>query len=109
MRLGKECQSRNYDALVAHTTIVFTRYIWLALAQRMNNDPRTLGTLFHAECDELRQVTFMEALTLLLRQLEQLIKAFAELITTPIKEMLEEFMARITSYNVCYTKLLRKI
>jgi len=95
LRLGKECQSRNYDALVAHTTIVFTRYIWLALAQRLNNDPRTLGTLFHAGCDELRQITFMEALTLLLNQLEQLIKAFAERITAPIREMLDDFMAQI--------------
>jgi hypothetical protein len=42
---------------VAHTTIVFARYIMLELARRSAKDPRTLGTLFHAGCDELRQAS----------------------------------------------------
>jgi hypothetical protein len=33
LQLAKEFQSRCYDALVAHTTIVFTRYLMLALAR----------------------------------------------------------------------------
>ena len=95
LRLAKEFQSRNYDALVAHTTIVFARYIMLELARRTNSDPRTLGTLFHAGCDELRQVSFTEAITLLLSHLQQLIKDFAEQTTTPIVGMLEDFVAQI--------------
>jgi hypothetical protein len=95
LRLAKEFQSRSYDALVAHTTIVFARYIMLELARRTSNDPRTLGTLFHAECDELRQVSFTEALRLLLKHLEQVMKAFAELTTAPLRGMLEAFMAQI--------------
>ena len=54
-------------------------------------DRRTNG--FKRRAESLRKAP--EVLTLLLSQLEQLIKAFAELITTPIKEMLEEFMAHI--------------
>jgi hypothetical protein len=95
LQLAKEFQSRSYDALVAHTTIVFVRYIMLELARRTSNDPRTLGTLFHAGCDELRQVSFAEALTLLLNHLEQVLKAFAEFTTAPLKAMLEAFMAQI--------------
>jgi len=95
LRLAKEFQSRSYDVLVAHTTIVFARYIMLELARRTSNDPRTLGTLFHAGCDELRQISFAEALMLLLNHLEQLLKDFAELATAPIKEMLEAFIAQI--------------
>jgi hypothetical protein len=95
LQLAKEIQSRSYDALVAHTTIVFTRYIMLALARRTSNDPRTLGTLFHAGCDELRQVSFLEALMLLLDHLEQLIKDFAETTAARIKKMLEAFIAQI--------------
>jgi hypothetical protein len=95
LRLAKEFQSRNYDALVAHTTIVFARYIMLELARRTNSDPRTLGTLFHAGCDELRQVSFTEAITLLLSHLQQLIKSLAEQTTTPITGMLENFIAQI--------------
>lgn len=61
----------NMKVLVAHATIVCCRYMMLALVRRMNNDPRTLGSLFHASCDELKQVGFAEALALLLTLLEQ--------------------------------------
>ena len=67
----------------------------LALARRTSNDPRTLGTLFHAGCDELRQVSFAEALVLLLAHLEQLIKDFAGATASPLQKMLEDFMAQI--------------
>ena len=95
LQLAKEFQSRSYDALVAHTTIVFTRYIMLELARRSAKDPRTLGTLFYAGCDELRQVSFAEAVTLLLASLQQLIKSFGDKIAAPIAKALDEFMAHI--------------
>jgi hypothetical protein len=95
LRLAKEFQSRNYDALVAHTTIVFARYIMLELARRSTSDPRTLGTLFHAGCDELRQVSFTEAVTLLLNTLQQLVKSFGNKIAAPVAEALAAFMAQI--------------
>ena len=95
LQLAKEFQSRSYDALVAHTTIVFARYIMLELARRSAKDPRTLGTLFHAGCDELRQVSFTEAVMLLLNSLEQLIKSFGDTIATPVAEALREFIAQI--------------
>lgn len=95
LRLAKEFQSRGYDALVAHTTIVFARYIMLELARRSAKDPRTLGTLFHAGCDELRQVSFTEAVTLLLNSLRQLIKGFGDKIAEPVAVALGDFMAQI--------------
>ena len=55
LNLARECQGRSYDALVAHATMVCCRYIMLALAKRTNQDPRTLGSLFHACCEELQQ------------------------------------------------------
>jgi hypothetical protein len=54
-----------------------------------------LGTLFHAGCDELRQVSFAEALILLLGHLEELIKTFTETTAEPLKKMMELFMAQI--------------
>ena len=52
LNLAKEFQSRSFDALAAHSTVVCCRYIMLELARRTANDPRTLGTLFHTVCDE---------------------------------------------------------
>jgi hypothetical protein len=97
LQLAKEFQSRSYDALVAHTTIVFARYIMLELARRSAKDPRTLGTLFHAGCDELRQASFAEAVTLLLDSFRQLIKRFGDEIAAPVAAALEAFMMKIPS------------
>lgn len=66
LALGKEFQCRSYDAMVAHTTIVFTRYIMLALRTREEKDPRTIGQLFYLCCDELEDIRFAEAILLVL-------------------------------------------
>lgn len=95
LQLAKEFQSRSYDALVAHTTIVFARYIMLELSRRSARDPRTLGTLFHAGCDELRQASFTEAIGLLLDSLQQLVKTLGDEIAAPVAAALDEFMAQI--------------
>jgi transcription elongation factor GreA-like protein len=71
LNLAKEFQSRSFDALVAHATLVCCRYIMLELVKRTNADPRTLGILFHAVCDEMQQIGFTEALALLLKLLEE--------------------------------------
>ena len=62
LALEKGSQARNLDALIAHTTIVMARYLFLALEQRRHDDPRTLGLLFHACCDEVQDLGYLEAL-----------------------------------------------
>lgn len=59
LQLAKEFQSRSFDALVAQATLVCCRAIMLELIRREQDDPRTLGTLFHAVCDELHQIINM--------------------------------------------------
>jgi len=62
LKLAKEIQCRDYDALVAHTTIVFMRYMFLAYQCRLETDDRTFGDLFYACYDELSDISFVEAL-----------------------------------------------
>jgi hypothetical protein len=95
LNLAKEFQGRSYDALVAHTTIVFTRYIMLAVSQRITKDPRTLGSLFHAGCDELRQVSFAEALTIMLELFQQVLMEIPTSIAGRIQALLDSFVAGI--------------
>jgi hypothetical protein len=92
LNLAKECQGRSYDALVAHTTVVCCRYIMLALAKRTNKDPRTLGTLFHACCEELQQATFAESLTLVLAFLAKAMSAATELTRGIIRALIDRFL-----------------
>jgi hypothetical protein len=62
LKLTKEMQCRDYDALVSHTTIVFLRYMFLAYQHRIETDDRTFGELFYACCDEVSDISFVESL-----------------------------------------------
>ena len=92
LQLAKECQSRSFDALVAHATLVCCRYIMLELVKREHADPRTLGSLFHAVCDELRQIDFTEALALLLRLLEQTLGSIIGLCKEQVQRLIQRFI-----------------
>jgi len=62
LKLAKEIQCRDYDALIAHTSIVFMRYMFLAYQCRVETDHRTFGNLFYFCCDEVSDISFIEAL-----------------------------------------------
>jgi hypothetical protein len=62
LKLAKEIQCRDYDALIAHTSIVFMRYMFLAYQYRIETDHRTFGDLFYFCCDEVSDISFIEAL-----------------------------------------------
>jgi len=61
LKLTKEIQCRDFDALIAHTSIVFMRYMFLAYQHRIETDHRTFGDLFYACCEEVADISFIEA------------------------------------------------
>jgi hypothetical protein len=95
LSLAKECQGRSYDALVAHATTVCCRYIMLAIAKRTNQDHRTLGTLFHACCEELQQATFAEALAFVLMFLEQTLGAAPDMTRELLRSLIDRFLREL--------------
>lgn len=62
LNLAKEIQCRDFDALIAHTTIVFMRYLFISYSIRMEKDHRTFGDLFYSCCEELSDISFLDAL-----------------------------------------------
>lgn len=56
-------QSTDYDALTAYVTVVYTRYIFLSLRRRMQEDKRIMGigSVFYACCEEVKQISLEEA------------------------------------------------
>jgi hypothetical protein len=72
LELERGCQSRDFDALIAHTSIVMARYIFLSIEKRRTDDPRTLGILFHHFCDEAADCTLVEALGRILENLHKI-------------------------------------
>ena len=57
LNLSKECNSLSYDAMTAHTAVVFTRYMMLSLESRETNEERSLGELFLYFSDEMADIT----------------------------------------------------
>jgi len=96
--LAKEFQSRSFDALVAHSTLVCCRYIMLELVRRTTADPRTLGTLFHAVCDEMRQISYTEALTLLLTLLEETLNSVIGLCKEQVQRLIQRFVETLPRF-----------
>jgi len=66
LNLERETQLRDYDGMVAHITIVMSRYIFLTFEQRCHDDPRSLDSLFFACSDEMKDLSLLEDLQQLL-------------------------------------------
>jgi hypothetical protein len=95
LKFAKESQSRSYDAMVAHATLVCCRYLMLEICKRTTADPRTLGTLFHAACDEMRQTSFTEALAILLKLLEQTLLNVVGFSKEQVELLVQQFIEQL--------------
>jgi DNA-binding SARP family transcriptional activator len=62
LKLVKEIQARDFDSLVAHTSIVFVRYQFPAYEQLIRTDNRTFGQLFYSVYEEMADIAFLESL-----------------------------------------------
>ncbi len=94
LALAKEFQGRSYDMMIAHTTIVFLRYIMLAVESRNSKDMRTVE-LFYYVCDELADIKYAEALFLLLELLKKLLSDFALLPENQVNEIMDLFISSL--------------
>jgi hypothetical protein len=65
--LEKGVQTRDFDSQIAYVTIVMLRALFLSLEQRRQEDPRTLGSLFRACCQEMQDLSFLDSLQRILR------------------------------------------
>ena len=103
LKLSKECNSLSYDAMTAHTAIVFTRYMLLSVENRGETDLRTCGEIFYLVADEMADITLIQAFHLLMqlfldtlsdklaltkKQLDQLMDAFMQNIPMHLKSKL---------------------
>lgn len=93
LNLEREVQLRDYDGLVGHTTIVMLRYVFLIFEQRLHDDPRTLGSLFHACSDEIKDLTVLEALQRILKLALDKIRRTGELAEDVIMKILDTVMS----------------
>lgn len=95
LNLGKECNSLSYDAMTAHTAVVFTRYMMLSLESRETKDKRSLGEIFLYLTDEMSDTTWIQAFQMLLEMFRTILMDNTELSDEKIDELVHAFMSTI--------------
>ena len=92
LNLSRECNSLSYDAMTAHTAVVFTRYMMLSLESREGSDNRSLGELFLYFSDEMSDITWIQAFRMLLQMFRTILNNNTELSDDKIDELVHTFM-----------------
>lgn len=98
LRLEKEAQLRDYDGLVGHATVVMIRYMFLSFRQRLYSDQRTAGSLFHACCEEVRDLTLLEAMQRLMALVIAKIRATGEFAEDVVGKMIDAMMGAAVEF-----------
>jgi len=90
--LVKGVQIRDFDGLTAYTTIAMMRYTFLSYEQRLHDDPRTFGELFYACCDEIKDLSLLDALQRIVTLALHKLRKTSELSEIIVQEMLDALM-----------------
>ncbi|KJU84456.1 transposase, IS4 family protein [Candidatus Magnetobacterium bavaricum] len=98
LNLAKEFQGRSYDSMIAHTTIVFCRYMMLTVEKRDNEDSRTFGILFYECCDEVKDIQYIEALSLLLKLLKEYLHTHQLIPDDKIQALIDAFISVLPAF-----------
>lgn len=92
LNLSRECNSLSYDAMTAHTAVVFTRYMMLSLESLESNDNRSLGELFLYFSGEMSDITWIQAFQMLLQMFRTMLTENTELSDEKISELVDAFI-----------------
>lgn len=92
LKLDSEIQVRDFDSILAHSTIVMIRYIFLAEEQRLASDDRTIGGLFLAAPDEMRDLSLTEALLRILSMVRDKVRELYETSEQRVQQIIETTM-----------------
>jgi len=98
LNLAREFQGLSYDSITAHTAVVMTRYIILAAQKRQNEDPRSMGELFHLCYDEMADIRFSDALACILTILRETLDELLFLTEAQVKVLIDRFVCALSSF-----------
>jgi hypothetical protein len=97
LNLVKEFQGMSYDSITAHTAVVLTRYIMLAVDKRQNEDPRSLGELFFLCYDEVADHSFADVLAVILRCFHEVIQDCLFLEDAEMRILIDSFVDKLSA------------
>jgi hypothetical protein len=106
LNLAKEFQCLSYDSITAHTAVVMTRYMMLALDKRHSEDPRSLSQVFWHCCDEAADSSFAKTLAILLDALHDFLHDNICLSDVVVTKMIDIFFDKVA---ICFKRDFRQI
>jgi hypothetical protein len=79
----------------------------LSLGSRCGQDPRTIGNLFYVCCDELQDISLVEALQKIFSLMEQFLQERLQLTKAEIHQLIDYLISSLPSFfkdrlAVCY-------
>lgn len=95
LALGKESQSRSYEAQIATTAIVFLRYMMIAEAVRLEHDEKTWGEIFFRLCDEIKDIEYAKAVKLLIDTMIDMLRKSPVLTEAQAQMLIDQFIGAL--------------
>ena len=98
LKLVKEYRGISYDAMCAHVAIVFARYMMLSVAQRENEDDKTICELCFCLLDEMEDITFCRSMCIIIDALMDTVMEYFHITETQLEEFTTSFIQRLPKY-----------
>ena len=98
LKLVKEYRGISCDAMCAHVAIVFARYIMLSVAQRENEDDKTICGLCFCLLDEMEDITFSRSMCIIIDALVDTVMEYFHITEARLEEFTASFVQRLPKY-----------
>ena len=98
LNLVKEYRGISYDAMNAHVAIVFSRYMMLSVAQRENEDDKTICELCFCLLDEMEDITFSRSMCIIIDALMDTVVEYFHITEAQLEEFTASFIQRLPKY-----------
>ena len=98
LNLVKEYRGISYDAMNAHVAIVFSRYMMLSVAQRENEDDRTICELCFCLLDEMEDITFSQSMRIIIDAMMDAVMEYFHITEAQLEEFTANFIQRLPQY-----------
>lgn len=98
LKLVKEYRGISYDAMGAHVAIVFSRYMMLSVAQRENEDDKTICEHCFCLLDEMEDITFSRSMCIIIDALMDTVMEYFHITEAQLEEFTASFVHRLPKY-----------
>ena len=94
----KEYRGISYDGMCTHVTIIFSRYMMLSVAQRKNEDDKTICELCSCLLDEMEDSPFSQSMFIIMAALMDTVMEYFHITEAQLEEFTASFVQRLPKY-----------